>query len=81
MGEDCHVQQYQNTLAVLHVYNQKDDNGNITKYTYDALNCLTKITDSKNQVTQLEYDGFGNVKFIQDFGGNITSYKYDLIIR
>jgi len=55
--------------------------GQQTRYDYDALNQLTKITDSLAGPTQLVYDGNGNLLSLTDARNNTTSYIYSNMDR
>ncbi|MER7758327.1 polymorphic toxin-type HINT domain-containing protein [Streptomyces sp. NPDC097619] len=49
-----------------------------TKYEYDALDNLKKVTAPGGAVTSFEYDGRGRQKAITDPDGGRTEYTYDL---
>jgi len=51
--------------------------GNITRYGYDALNRLTKITDSMGGVVERFFDDRGNLIALKDPNNGITQYEYD----
>jgi len=56
---------------------KKDEEGNITRFEYDALNRLIKITDALQAVTELTYDDRDNVIAVKDANSGVTHYKYD----
>ena len=56
---------------------ETDNNGNLTKYTYDNDNRLVTKTSANNGTTIYTYDGVGNLLSEKDSLNNITSYIYD----
>jgi len=58
-----------------------DPLGNRTRYTYDALNRLTQLTDALSGLTQFGYDPNGNLLSVTDARGNQTSYTPDAMDR
>ena len=52
-----------------------------TRYDYDALNQLTKVTDSLGGLTQFTYDPNGNLLNVTDARSNGTSYVYNSMDR
>lgn len=54
-----------------------DYEGNVIKYEYDSLGCLTGIVYSSNKKVSYEYYDNGSLKKVTDFEGNETEYQYD----
>ncbi|UCG04932.1 MAG: RHS repeat protein [Desulfobacterales bacterium] len=58
-----------------------DAENRITRYSYDAFNRLTTVTQTdkspNDTVTAYEYDGHGNLKWVIDAQGLKTRFKYD----
>jgi RHS repeat-associated protein len=52
-----------------------------TSYDYNALGSLKKVTDARNEIWQLTYDGNQNVKSMIDARNNPTTYDYDALDR
>ncbi|MBN6151933.1 type IV secretion protein Rhs [Xanthomonas sp. AmX2] len=48
-----------------------------TKFAYDALDNLTKVTDPKGLDTSYEYNGFGDLTMLTSPDTGTTSYTYD----
>ncbi|MGE4180793.1 MAG: RHS repeat-associated core domain-containing protein [Limisphaerales bacterium] len=58
-----------------------DDNGNATRYTYDALNRRVLETFADNTTKAYEYDGDDNVVRFTDNAGNVHQNRYDGVHR
>jgi RHS repeat-associated protein len=56
---------------------RRDATGKLTRYDYDALNRLVKVTAPDTGTVQTVYDADGYVKYIEDQRGLRTSYTYD----
>ncbi|WP_316289088.1 RHS repeat-associated core domain-containing protein [Clavibacter michiganensis] len=57
----------------------KDGNGNVTKYNYDKVGNLTKVTPPAPQgATTYTYDALSRVTSVTDGKGDITKYAYDV---
>ena len=54
-----------------------DEDGNPTRFEYDALNRLVKTVDSLGYEIKRKYDNRGNLIEIQDPNQGITFYEYD----
>jgi RHS repeat-associated protein len=48
-----------------------------TKFTYDALDRLTKVTDAKNHTTEYQYDAAGNKTKVINAKNKETTYTYN----
>ncbi|WP_259677245.1 RHS repeat domain-containing protein, partial [Xanthomonas vasicola] len=48
-----------------------------TKFDYDALDNLTKVTDPKGLDTTYDYNGFGDLVKLTSPDTGVTSYTYD----
>ncbi|HRJ57435.1 MAG TPA: carboxypeptidase regulatory-like domain-containing protein [Anaerolineales bacterium] len=55
----------------------KDSNGNITTFTYDALNRLSTETDPLGNTWSYVYDELGRRTSMTDANGETTLYEYD----
>ena len=58
------------------VTSETDEEGNITRYEYDALNRLIKIIDPLGGIAEGTYDNRDNLITLKDPKGNITWYRY-----
>jgi RHS repeat-associated protein len=58
-----------------------DDNGNVTTYTYDPLNRLTRTTYFDTTTTDATYDVHDNQVTLTDANGSVTASTYDLLNR
>ena len=58
-----------------------DPKGNVTRYTYNDLGQMTKVTDALLQNTLYEYDSLGNTTKMTTPGGSVTQYEYDTLSR
>ena len=56
---------------------KSDALGVLTKYNYNALNQVTKITDPLRGTTMFGYDPNGNLLSVTDANGHATTYTYD----
>ncbi len=57
----------------------KDGNGNVTKYSYDKVGNLTKVTPPAPQgATTYTYDALSRVTSVTDARGDVTKYAYDV---
>jgi RHS repeat-associated protein len=56
---------------------RKDADTGETKYGYDALKRLNKITDAVGQVVNLSYDANDRITAYTDANGKTTKYEYD----
>jgi YD repeat-containing protein len=71
------------------VQTEKDPNGHVTTYEYDAYGNLAKVTDPESKVTEYKYDksgtpGYemlGNRTKVIDANTHETSYEYDDLDR
>ena len=63
------------------VLTEKDRNGNVTYYGYDACGNHTSITDPLNCVTTMTYDAVGNMLSRTDGNSHTTTYEYDGLDR
>lgn len=54
-----------------------DENGNVTKYTYDERYNIVEETDAKNNAITKTYGTFNTPICITDKNGNTTSFEYD----
>ena len=52
-----------------------------TKYEYDILGRLSKVTDKNNLVTKYTYDSVGNLIKEEKGNGSYTTYEYDNLYR
>ena len=52
-----------------------------TKYEYDILGRLSKVTDKNNLVTKYTYDNVGNLIKEEKGNGSYTTYEYDNLYR
>lgn len=50
-----------------------------TRYEYDAIGNLTKITDAQNNIKTMQYDGLSRKIFMHDPDKGIMNYQYDAI--
>ncbi|MEK6627649.1 MAG: RHS repeat-associated core domain-containing protein, partial [Bdellovibrionota bacterium] len=50
----------------------------ITRYEYDLMNRLIKVTSPKNEITEYNYSAIGELLQITDPKQKITSFEYDL---
>jgi len=55
----------------------RDQNGNITRYEYDALNRLVKAMDPLQGETLMAFDDRDKLTHVTDPLGNVTRYQYD----
>jgi RHS repeat-associated protein len=60
---------------------QTDDNGNTTRYSYDVLGLLDRVTYADRTTTTMVYDGFGNCIATTDARGVIATNSYDSLNR
>ncbi|MBX2999640.1 MAG: RHS repeat protein [Caldilineaceae bacterium] len=68
-----------------------NQNDVVTRMDYDALGRLIREVVNEqpalpadaqtNVTTEYSYDGFGNLRSVEDANGNITTYEYDLLDR
>jgi RHS repeat-associated protein len=58
-----------------------DQNGKMTRYTYDDADRLTAVTDAAQNPTQYAYDTENNLLSITDANGHQTSFTYDAFGR
>ena len=56
---------------------QIDKNSNATRYEYDDLNRLMKVTDAMGGETKYAYDARNNLVSVTDANGNATRFEYD----
>ena len=56
---------------------QRDRNGHLTQFEYDAKGNLKKVTDPEGGVTEHTYYANGDRATTKDPEGNITQFKYD----
>jgi RHS repeat-associated protein len=61
------------------IESQADPNGNITKYTYNADNQLTKTEEPNKATIETEYDAMGQVTAQTDGNKHATDYKRNLL--
>lgn len=54
-----------------------DENGDVTKYTYDERYNIVEETDAKNNTVRKTYGPFNTPICITDKNGNTTSFEYD----
>jgi len=59
------------------VKTRTDAAGHVTRYDYDALNRLVKVTAADNAMTIYAYNVAGNLDYVQDSRGLRTSYTYN----
>ena len=60
---------------------QTDDNGNVTTYTYDALDRLVTTTVADQTTTTSTYDTHDNRLTMTDGNGTVATWTYDLLDR
>jgi len=48
-----------------------------TRYEYDLNDCLTRATDSQNNVKLMQYDGLKRRTFVNDSDAGISTHRYD----
>ncbi len=63
--------------AAGNVVARTDPEGKITRFEYDALNRLVKVTDASGGMTERAYDARGNLASIRDPNGGLTRIQYD----
>jgi RHS repeat-associated protein len=68
---------FSNVYARLDLAASQDRLGNWTRYGHDARQHLTRVTNSLNRVTQLEWCGCGALESITDALTNTTLFYYD----
>ena len=56
---------------------RSDAAGHTTRYDYDAVNRLVKVTAADNAVTNYVYNAEGNLDYVQDARGLRTSFTYN----
>lgn len=55
-----------------------DEDGNTTRYEYNAFNQPVKITDAAGGITEMTYDNRGNLTAVKDPNSGTTRYEYDM---
>ena len=60
---------------------RRDGNGNVTRYTYDALNRETSVTYADRTANTYTYDVHGNQTTMRDANGTRVASIYDLLDR
>ncbi|WP_066502016.1 RHS repeat-associated core domain-containing protein [Abyssisolibacter fermentans] len=70
-----HTTQYEVVNGL--VKSETDPNGDIIKYSYDAIGQLVKEASSIEE-TSMSYDALGNLTKVVDSLGNTTTYTYDM---
>ncbi|HKR22728.1 MAG TPA: RHS repeat-associated core domain-containing protein, partial [Pyrinomonadaceae bacterium] len=58
-----------------------DASGNGTRYEYDVLNQLTKITEPLGAISEFTYDANGNLLTLKDARNQTTTFTYDNMDR
>lgn len=59
------------------VKTETDANGNVRRYSWDALGQITEATDALGGKTELAYDVRGNLIQVKDAKGNTHRFEYD----
>jgi len=59
------------------VTEQKDPEGNVTRYKYDGFGRVLKTIDARGNATENYYDAKGNLMWTKDAKGYYTYYNYD----
>ncbi|MEW5801617.1 MAG: Ig-like domain-containing protein [bacterium] len=59
------------------VTSKTDEEGNASRYEYDALDRIVKVTDSLGGITEYTYDDRGNLITLKDPENRITRYVYN----
>jgi len=67
--------------AASRLIGQTDDNGNLTRYTFDALNRRTAVTNADNTQKLFFYDRAGNLRHMRDERNVVTRYTVDKLGR
>jgi len=62
-------------------FSETDLEGSTTKFEYDEMGRLIKVTDALGNSTTYEYDAFGNMISETDANGNTTTFEYDKLGR
>ena len=60
---------------------EQEPGGSTTRYLYNVLDLVTRITDPMGNATNLDYDPNGNLVSVTDAKNNVTTFNYDSMDR